>query len=231
MSETTVVDARLDKLEQDNRRLKLTVGALLLVMAAVPLVGAVMPEQIPEVIQARAFHAIDGNGMSRAVMGEIGFAYFDVNSTIRAMMDGGSIRVSDENGTIRAMMNVGTIRLSDENGNLRASIDADGGKDDFDVLELDLSEGIDVNLTNSDGYDGEATYSPSGAAQGSRSPTYAQVVRSARRSGSSSRRRSGSSWTWHSQRNVYSTSPKSAVMLAGRSGGRSCFSNSASSSV
>ena len=37
MSEATVVDARLDKLEQDNRRLKLTVGALLLVMAAVPL--------------------------------------------------------------------------------------------------------------------------------------------------------------------------------------------------
>ena len=28
MSETTVVDARLDKLEQDNRRLKLTVGAM-----------------------------------------------------------------------------------------------------------------------------------------------------------------------------------------------------------
>ena len=123
MSEATVVDARLDKLEQDNRRLKLTVGALLLVMAAVPLVGAVMPEQIPEVIRARAFHAIDGNGMSRAVMGEIGFAYFDVNSTIRAMMDGGSIRVSDENGTIRAMMDGGSIRLSDENGTLRALMD------------------------------------------------------------------------------------------------------------
>ena len=123
MSETTVVDARLDKLEQDNRRLKLTVGALLLVMAAVPLVGAVMPEQIPEVIQARAFHAIDGNGMSRAVMGEIGFAYFDVNSTIRTMMDGGSIRVSDENGTIRAMMDAGSIRVSDENGTRRALMD------------------------------------------------------------------------------------------------------------
>ena len=123
MSETTVVDARLDKLEQDNRRLKLTVGALLLVMAAVPLVGAVMPEQIPEVIQARAFHAIDGNGMSRAVMGEAGFAYFDVNRTIRAMMDGGSIRVLDENGSIRAMMDAGSIRVSDENGTLRALMD------------------------------------------------------------------------------------------------------------
>ena len=57
MSETTVVDARLDKLEQDNGRLKLTVGALLLALAAVPLIGAVMPQEIPEMIQARAFHA------------------------------------------------------------------------------------------------------------------------------------------------------------------------------
>ena len=126
MSETTVVDARLDKLEQDNRRLKLTVGALLLVMAAVPLVGAVMPEQIPEVIRARAFHAIDGNGMSRAVMGEIGFAYFDVNSTIRAMMDGGSIRVSDENGTLRTLMDGKAIAYLDENHVTRAQLYADG---------------------------------------------------------------------------------------------------------
>ena len=55
----------------------------------------------------------------------------------------------------------GAIHL-DSTRVLFAAIDADGGKDDFDVLELDLSEGIDVNLTNSDGYDGEATYSPNG---------------------------------------------------------------------
>ena len=123
MSEATVVDARLDKLEQDNQRLKLAVAALLLVMALVPLVGAVMPEQIPEVIRAGAFHAIDGNGMTRAVMGEVGFAYFDANRTIRAMMDGGSIRVLGENGTIRAMMDAGSIRVSDGNGSLRALMD------------------------------------------------------------------------------------------------------------
>jgi len=32
ISEAAVVDARLDKLEEDNRRLKLTVGALLLAL-------------------------------------------------------------------------------------------------------------------------------------------------------------------------------------------------------
>ena len=87
MSEATVVDARLDKLEQDNRRLKLTVGALLLVMAAVPLVGAVMPEQIPEVIQARRFEVIDENGTIRAGMGADGIGYADENGTLRAGMN------------------------------------------------------------------------------------------------------------------------------------------------
>ena len=55
MSETTLLESRVDKIERDNRRLKLTVGALLLALAAVPLIGAVMPEQIPERIQARQF--------------------------------------------------------------------------------------------------------------------------------------------------------------------------------
>jgi hypothetical protein len=65
MSEATVLESRVDKLEQDNRRLKLTVGALLLALAAVPLIGAVMPEQIPELIQARQFRVIDENDTVR----------------------------------------------------------------------------------------------------------------------------------------------------------------------
>ncbi len=83
MSEATVVDARLDKLEQDNRRLKLTVGALLLALAAVPLIGAVMPEQIPELIQARQFRVIDENGTLRAFINRTGFAYYDESGTVR----------------------------------------------------------------------------------------------------------------------------------------------------
>ena len=43
MSEATVFESRLSKLEQDNRRLKLMVGALLLVLAAVFCAGAVTP--------------------------------------------------------------------------------------------------------------------------------------------------------------------------------------------
>ncbi|GEM_PF-1203265 len=45
MDKPTAVESRLDRLEQDDRRLKLTVGALLLSLAAVPLVGAAVPQQ------------------------------------------------------------------------------------------------------------------------------------------------------------------------------------------
>ena len=96
MSEATVVDARLDKLEQDNRRLKLTVGALLLVLAAVPLIGAVMPEQIPDLIQARAFRVIGENGPIRAQMDDSGIDYYDDN--LRAVMNAYGILYLDENG-------------------------------------------------------------------------------------------------------------------------------------
>jgi hypothetical protein len=100
MGEATVVDARLDKLEQDNRRLKLMVGALLLVMAAVPLVGAVMPEQIPEVIQARRFEVIDENGTLRTLMDGKTIAYLDENRVTRAQLYADGFFYSDANGNV-----------------------------------------------------------------------------------------------------------------------------------
>ena len=100
MSETTLLESRVDKIERDNRRLKLTVGALLLALAAVPLIGAVMPEQIPDVIQARAFQVIDENG------------------TLRTLMDGKTIAYLDENRVTRAQLYTDGFFLSDENGNV-----------------------------------------------------------------------------------------------------------------
>ena len=97
MSETTVVDARLDKLEDDNRRLKLTVGALLLVLAAVPLVGAVMPQQIPDVVRARRFVVYDENDKIRTTINEHGIAYADENGNPRAMISPLGILYWDEN--------------------------------------------------------------------------------------------------------------------------------------
>ena len=124
MSEPTVVDARLDKLEQDNRRLKLTVGALLLVLAAVPLIGAVMPEQIPDLIQARAFRVIGENGPIRAQMDDSGIDYYDENGDMRASISTDGTSYRDENGDLRASMNASGILYYDNN--LRAVMNAYG---------------------------------------------------------------------------------------------------------
>ena len=117
MSEATLLESRVDKIERDNRRLKLTVGALLLVMAAVPLIGAVMPQEIPELIQAREFQVIDEFGNERAGMSASGIAYNDEKGTIRAGMSDGGIGYFDENGNPRVAMGGPGIHYQDENRN------------------------------------------------------------------------------------------------------------------
>ena len=104
MSETTLLESRLSKIERDNRRLKLALGALLLALAAVPLIGAVMPEQIPEVIQARAFLAMDENGNPRSHMSGLGISYRDENGTERTVMSEDGISYFDENRNTRARL-------------------------------------------------------------------------------------------------------------------------------
>ena len=100
MSEATVVDARLDKLVQDNRRLKLALGSLLLMLATVPLIGAIMPEQIPEMIQARRFEVIDENDRKRVQLDAVGVFYIDANGKGRAQLNGDGIFYSDENDNV-----------------------------------------------------------------------------------------------------------------------------------
>ena len=82
MGEATLLESRVDKIERDNRRLKLALGALLLVLAAVPLIGAVMPEQIPDVVRARAFYVEDENGIERVMINSDGIRYRDENGDI-----------------------------------------------------------------------------------------------------------------------------------------------------
>ena len=82
-SEATVLESRLSKVEQDNRRLKLTLGALLLVLAGVACVGAVMSQRIPELIDARLVRVLDENGALHAFINRTGFAYYDENGTVR----------------------------------------------------------------------------------------------------------------------------------------------------
>ena len=100
MSEATLLESRVDKLEQDNRRLKLTVGALLLALAAVPLVGAVMPQEIPGLIQAQRFEVIDENDRKRVQLDAVGVFYIDANGKGRAQLNSEGIFYSDENDNV-----------------------------------------------------------------------------------------------------------------------------------
>ena len=126
MSEATVLESRVSKLEQDNRRLKLTVGVLLLLMAAVPLIGAVMPEQIPELVQARQFQVIDEDEIIRASMNIGGISYYDENRTIRARLTADGFFHWDENRESLALMSDDGIFYTDDNQTIRVEMDADG---------------------------------------------------------------------------------------------------------
>jgi hypothetical protein len=118
MSETTLLESRVSKIEQDNRRLKLSLGALLLALAAIPLIGAVMPEQIPELIQARQFEMIHRDGTVRARMSVDGIGYADENGTPRVLMSDLGFSYWDENENLRLTMDADGFWYWDENGNV-----------------------------------------------------------------------------------------------------------------
>jgi hypothetical protein len=122
MSEATLLESRVDKIERDNRRLKLTVGALLLVLAAVPLIGAVMPEQIPDVIQARAFHVIDDGSRSSEIV------IFDSDRNRRIVLADWGITVTtpEWRGRVSRSVMWGQGFYYSENSTPRASMDAEG---------------------------------------------------------------------------------------------------------
>ena len=98
---------------------------MLLVLAAVPLVGAVIPEQIPYLVQAQQFRVIDANGVRIGLNAE-GITYYDENGMRRATMERDGVSYSDENDTLRLSMGVfGTgsgIVYYDENSNPRAAM-------------------------------------------------------------------------------------------------------------
>ena len=133
MSEATVLESRVNKLEQDNRRLKLTVGALLLVMAGAACAGAMMPEQISQVIEAREFRMIDANGTVLIAINDEGFSYFDEIGRVSTGFSHGEILASmstEPSDVIDARM----FRVIDENCVVRAGITAELG---FDVRDED----------------------------------------------------------------------------------------------
>ena len=124
------IAGRVQRLERDNRRLKLGAGALVALVVAVPLVGAVLPPQNPfrqqqqEVIEARAFRVLDEQGGDRAALGPAGLSFFDEQGTLRVALGADSLAFYDEQGTLRSGLDAEWLKLYDEQGKVSAGLSA-----------------------------------------------------------------------------------------------------------
>ncbi len=133
--------ARLDRLERENRRLKLAGAILLLALAAVGAMGQVLPKAVPKVIEAERFVLRDTKGKIVAILGADApgtpaLSLHDQNEKVRAALaiaaDGRPfLALLDQNGKQRAALSVGVdgtsaLLLSDQNGKLRAGMTATG---------------------------------------------------------------------------------------------------------
>ena len=114
------IAGRVQRLERDNRRLRLAAGCLVALVVAVPLVGAVLPQEVPEVIEARAFRVLDEQGASQTYLsGALAF-YDDQGGVLRVLLGAGGLSFVDEQGTLRLQLTIdpAALRMYDEEGNV-----------------------------------------------------------------------------------------------------------------
>ena len=135
------IAGRVQRLERDNRRLKLGAGALVAVLVALPLVAAVLPPQnpfrqqqeVPQRIVAREFQVLDEDGAVRARLG-VGaslstgwLTFFDEQGEARVALVEDRMIFADEQGKVRAALRAADgLRFNDEQGTLRAGFSEDG---------------------------------------------------------------------------------------------------------
>lgn len=122
MDRATLHD-RVDRLERENRRLKM-VGAALLVTLS--LLGAAKSQEVPEEIVARRFRVVDANGEMSALMTSRGLGYFDDNGTMRSQMTRFGFAYADAKDLLRLEILDRHIQYSDESGVPRVVISAQG---------------------------------------------------------------------------------------------------------
>ena len=78
-----VLAGRVEKLERENRRLKLGQGVLILGFG-VALLAAAAPRQIPEEIRAKVFRVVDDSGTVRAGLDATSLTIFDSTGAPRS---------------------------------------------------------------------------------------------------------------------------------------------------
>lgn len=136
---------RLDRLERENRYLKLAGTILLLALAAGGAMGQAVAKAVPKVVEAERFVLRDTTGKPRARLsllpdGGTGLTLFDQNGKARAglglLPDGWpALTLVDQNGKLRAKLSLlpdgrPALTLADQNEKPRALLSLyqpDGG--------------------------------------------------------------------------------------------------------
>ena len=108
------------RVQRIERRLKLGAGVLAAVLVAVATVAAVLSEQVPEVIEARAFRVLDEEG------NVIWSAPEQVPEVTWKRIVAREFLVLDELGERRAYLGPGGLEFFDEQGTRRIALYADG---------------------------------------------------------------------------------------------------------
>lgn len=102
---------RLDRLERENRRLKIAGAFLVLALAAVGAMGQVLPKAVPKVVEAERFVLRDSTGRERAVLEMARY--------------GPRIALLDETGTTKALLQLDLrpeLVMFDEGGKPRIAV-------------------------------------------------------------------------------------------------------------
>ena len=119
------LEQRVARLENQNKKLQLALGAVVTAMLGIAVAYAVMPQQVPDVIEAGAFRVRDHNGALRASVGVDGIGVLDANETLRAVMSSTGLGVLDANNNLRALMSPAGIGVHDANGTMRGLMRVD----------------------------------------------------------------------------------------------------------
>ncbi len=116
------LEERVARLERKNHVLQAVLGTFLIIQIGVAIAVVATSEEIPDVIEARAFHVLDANGAMRASVGLDGIGVLDANETLRAVVSPTGIGLLDANAQLRALMSPAGIGVHDETGAMRGLI-------------------------------------------------------------------------------------------------------------
>jgi hypothetical protein len=96
------LERRVENLERQNKRLRRSLTAVVVVLALLPLVGAMWPQYIPEHIAAGSISVIDSEtGATRWMLSASGGSFLDENDAMRFEVNRFGVSYADENETQR----------------------------------------------------------------------------------------------------------------------------------